>query len=77
MAFINSPFKYFNPKQQMRYVLYINDRGMDIPTYMVKTADRPSIDQNPVTVDYINTEFKVKGKSRWQDYEPDTGLEAA
>jgi len=67
MAFINSPFKYFNPKQQMRYVLYINDRGMDIPTYMVKTADRPSIDQNPVTVDYINTEFKVKGKSRWQD----------
>ncbi len=67
MAFIYQPFKYFNPKQQMRYVLYINDRGMDIPTYMVKTADRPSIDQNPVTVDYINTEFKVKGKSRWQD----------
>ena len=67
MAFEHKPFKYFNPKQQMRYVLYLTNVGVPIPTYMVKTADRPSIDQNPVTVDYINTEFKVKGKSRWQD----------
>jgi hypothetical protein len=67
MAFEYKPFEYFNPKQQMRYVLFLTNVGVPIPTYMVKTADRPSIDQNPVTVDYINTEFKVKGKSRWQD----------
>ncbi len=41
MAFEYKPFEYFNPKQQMRYVLFLTNVGVPIPTYMVKTADRP------------------------------------
>ena len=56
-------FVPFEPKLQMRFEMSLNN----IPTYMVKASDMPNLDQNPVTVDYVNAEFKVKGKSRWQD----------
>jgi hypothetical protein len=68
MAFTHKPFKYFNPKQQMRFELLMYDslfNGTFFPTYAIKSAERPTLDNNPITVDYINTEFKVKGKSRW------------
>lgn len=67
MAFQYAPFPDFTPKQQMRFIMYTIREGIQIPNYMVRTADRPNIDQNPVTVDYINTDFKIKGKSRWQN----------
>lgn len=56
-------FVAFEPKLQMRFEMQLNG----IPTYLIKASDLPNIDQNPVVVDYVNAEFKVKGKSRWQD----------
>ena len=68
MAFTHKPFKYFNPKQQMRFELYMqaDPFGPFFPTYAIKSAERPTLENNHITVDYINTEFHVKGKSRWQ-----------
>lgn len=57
------PFAQFEPKLQMRFEMFING----IPSYIVRASDLPNIDQNTVTVDYVNTDFKIKGKSRWQD----------
>ena len=67
MGFQYAPFPDFTPKQQMRFIMYVDREGINIPTYMVRTMDKPNLDQNPVTVDYINTDFKIKGKSRWQN----------
>jgi hypothetical protein len=60
MAFTHKPFKYFNPKQQMRFELLMYDslfNGTFFPTYAIKSAERPTLDNNPITVDYINTEL--------------------
>jgi len=35
--------------------------------FLCKAINLPSIDQGEIVMDYINTDFKVKGKSRWQD----------
>lgn len=67
MGFQYAPFPQMTPKQQMRFIMYTDISGIEMPTYMVRMADRPVLDQNPVTVDYINTDFKIKGKSRWQN----------
>ncbi len=53
----------FEPKVQNRFIMYIDG----IPAYMIKAANRPSVNNNPVTLDHINLKRKVKGKSEWQD----------
>ena len=56
-------FTKFEPKVAFRHKLLIDG----ITAYSCKAVNMPSIDQGEIVIDYINTDFKVKGKSRWQD----------
>lgn len=56
-------FTPFEPKVNFRYKLYMDE----IPVYLCKTAALPSLEQGEIIIDYVNVDFKVKGKSRWQD----------
>lgn len=56
-------FTQFQPKVQNRFVMYIEG----IPMYLVKTAARPNISINKVTLDHINIKRHVAGKAEWQD----------
>ena len=56
-------FTAFEPKQANRFVLYMD--GM--PSYMVKAVSTVTLNQGMVTLNHINVERKVKGKSVWQD----------
>ena len=38
-----------------------------IPSYLVKAANRPTIQFETVTLDHINVKRKLKGKGEWQD----------
>jgi hypothetical protein len=40
-----------------------------IASYLIKTANRPSIQFEVVTLDHINVKRKLKGKGEWQDIE--------
>ena len=53
----------YEPKVSNRFIMYVEG----IPSYIIKAASRPSLDQGEVILDHINVERKLKGKSRWQD----------
>ena len=53
----------FEPKQANRFVLYMD--GM--PSYLVKQVSAVTLQQGVVTLNHINVERKVKGKSVWQN----------
>ena len=55
----------FEPKMKNRYVMEIDT----IPSYLVKAANRPTIQFETVTLDHINVKRKLKGKGEWQDLE--------
>jgi hypothetical protein len=46
-----------------RYVMEIEN----IPSYLVKAANRPTIQFETITLDHINVKRKLKGKGEWQD----------
>lgn len=54
-------FTNFEPKLKMRYIMYIDG----IPSYTIKKAARPKITTETVTLDHINVQRYVKGKSKW------------
>jgi hypothetical protein len=56
-------FTPFEPKATNRFIFYIDG----IASYLIKATDLPNIDNGEIVIDYINVDFKVKGKSRWQD----------
>ncbi len=56
-------FTAFEPKQANRFILYMD--GM--PSYMVKGVSAITLNQGIVTLNHMNVERKVKGKSTWQD----------
>ena len=56
-------FKEWEPKLQNRFFMYIDD----IPSYIIKAVDRPTVNNGQVVIDHINVERKLKGKTRWQD----------
>ena len=56
-------FTAYEPKLSNRFIMYIDG----IPSYLIKAAGRPSLENGTVVLDHINIERKVKGKSRWQD----------
>jgi hypothetical protein len=56
-------FTAFEPKVANRFIMNIDG----IPAYLIKAAGRPSINNNPITLDHINLKRKLKGKSEWQD----------
>ena len=53
----------FEPKQANRFILYMD--GM--PSYLVKSVSAITLQQGVVTLNHINVERKVKGKSTWQN----------
>jgi len=55
----------FEPKMKNRFIMEIDG----IQSYLIKTANRPSISFEVVTLDHINVKRKLKGKGEWQDIE--------
>ena len=55
----------FEPKMKNRFIMNID--GID--SYLIKTANRPTIQFEPITLDHINVKRKLKGKGEWQDVE--------
>ena len=52
----------FEPKMKNRFIMEIDG----IQSYLIKTANRPSIQFETVTLDHINVNRKLKGKGTWQ-----------
>jgi hypothetical protein len=66
MAVINPNeifYTAFEPKQANRFILYMD--GM--PSYILKGVSAVTLNQGVVTLNHMNIERKVKGKSTWQD----------
>ena len=53
----------FEPKMKNRYVMEIEN----IPSYLVKAANRPTIQFETIALDHINVKRKLQGKADWQD----------
>jgi len=53
----------FEPKLANRFIMEIDG----IPSYMIKTANRPKLESEVVELDHINLKRKIKGKSNWTD----------
>ena len=53
----------FEPKMKNRFIMEIDG----IPSYMIKTANRPKLESEVVELDHINLKRKIKGKSNWTD----------
>jgi hypothetical protein len=53
----------FEPKMKNRYVMEIDG----IPSYLIKSAARPSITFETIVLDHINIKRKLQGKGDWQD----------
>lgn len=56
-------FTPFEPKATNRFIFYIDG----IASYLIKATNTPSYDTGEIVIDYINVDFKVKSKTRWQD----------
>jgi hypothetical protein len=56
-------FTAFEPKQANRFILYMDG----IPSFMIKGMSAVTLAQGVVTLNHINVERKVKGKSAWQN----------
>ena len=54
-------FTAFEPKQQNRFVLYLDG----VPSYMVKGVSAIALTQNSITLNWINVYRKIKGKTVW------------
>ena len=58
-------FTPFEPKTKNRFVMYIEG----IPSYFVKTMNRPNITFEEIELHHINTKRYVKGKASWETLE--------
>ena len=58
-------FKAFEPKTKNRFIMYIDG----IPSYFVKTANRPQITFDEIELNHINVKRYVKGKGTWEPLE--------
>jgi len=56
-------FTAFEPIVQNRFVFYIDG----IPSFIIKKADAPGVDQGEIKIDHINVYRKIKGKAMWRD----------
>ena len=54
-------FTPFEPKQKNRYIMYVEG----IPAYLIHKTKRPKISSEVVTLDHMNVQRYVKGKSKW------------
>ena len=55
-------FTPFEPKLKHRFIMQIDG----INAYVIKAANRPSIESDEVILEHMNVTRYVKGKSRWQ-----------
>ena len=58
-------FTPFEPKTKNRFVMYIDG----IPSYFVKTMNRPQITFEEVELNHINIKRYIKGKGTWEPLE--------
>ena len=58
-------FPPFEPKTKNRFIMYIEG----VPAYLIKTANRPSIEFEEIVLDHINVKRYIKGKGAWQPIE--------
>ena len=58
-------FTPFEPKLKNRYLFQIDG----VPAYLVKTANRPNIEFEEVTLEHMNVKRFVKGKGTWSELE--------
>ena len=61
--FWNNAYSW-EPKKQHQFVMEIDG----IPSYLVKASAKPTITNGEVTLDHINVQRYVKGKSMWNQY---------
>jgi hypothetical protein len=54
-------FTSFEPKTADRFIMYMDG----VPAYLIKSISDISLSQGTITLDHINIERKVKGKSKW------------
>jgi hypothetical protein len=52
----------WEPKKQHQFVMSIDD---SIPAFLIKASAKPSISNGEITLDHINVQRYVKGKSVW------------
>ena len=55
-------FTPFEPKTKNRFIMYIEG----VPAYMIKAAQRPTIQFEEIVLDHINVKRYIKGKGAWQ-----------
>jgi hypothetical protein len=55
----------WEPKKQHQFIMEVNG----IPSYLIKTAAKPSMTNGEVALDHINVKRYVKGKSEWNTIE--------
>lgn len=55
----------FHPSLQFRYM--VTTSKLAGAMFYARSAQQPQADNAPVTVEYVNSYFKVKGKTRWND----------
>lgn len=55
----------FHPSLQFRYTVMTSK--LPGAMFYARSAQQPTPQHNPVTVEYQNSYFKVKGKTRWDD----------
>ena len=58
-------YRNFEPKLANRFIMEING----IESYIIKTAQRPTVTSEVVELDHINVKRKIKGKTNWDDIE--------
>tara|TARA_R110002012_G_scaffold67210_3_gene175278 strand:+ start:469 stop:993 length:525 start_codon:yes stop_codon:yes gene_type:complete len=52
----------WEPKKQNQFIMSIQG----IPAYLIKTSDKPKLQNGEVALDHINVKRYIKGKSEWQ-----------
>jgi len=58
-------FQSFEPKTKNRFIMYIDG----IPSYFIKTANRPNITFEEIELNHINVKRFLKGKGVWETLE--------
>jgi len=56
-------FTQFTPMMKHSFIMQIDG----IPAYTIKTVDRPKVTTAVTTIPHINSEFYVKGKTKWEN----------
>ena len=53
----------WEPKKKHQFIMYVGTNT--IPSHLIKASAKPTLQQNEVTLDMINVQRYVKGKSVW------------